>query len=38
MTSQNLNLWNYGVGKYIQKDKDEKCPIAKISLFVQISG
>ena len=38
MTSQKLNLWKYGVDKHIQKEKDEKCPIAKISLFVQISG
>ena len=27
--SQKVNLWNFGVGSYIQKEQDEKCSLAK---------
>ena len=29
MTSQKLNLCNYGIGWHIMKEQDEKCPLAK---------
>ena len=27
--SQKVNLWNFEVGSYIQKEQDEKCSLAK---------
>ena len=29
MTSQELNLWKYGIGWLIQKEQDKACSLAK---------
>ena len=35
---KNSNLWSYGIGWHIQKEQDERAPLPKISLLVQVGG